>query len=78
MATLIIKKNDLQSDTTPSAVAFGKQGSNPRGAAGLQSAEGRPAGGLRRSRETYKPNVFVEFKRDHGDRMRQHSPASPA
>ena len=68
----IIKKNDLQSDTTPSAVAFGNKG---RIRVGQQAYNQLKADRLASQKSgDFKPNVFVEFKRTMGT-DEQYSPA---
>jgi molecular chaperone DnaK len=60
----VIKKNDLQSDTTPSAVAFGSKG---RIRVGQQAYNQLKVDRLASQKSgDYKPNVFVEFKRTMG------------
>ncbi len=57
----VIKKNSLQSDTTPSCVAFSKNGTPIVGARAHRQLEKDYAMSFKK--EGYKSNTFIEFKR---------------
>lgn len=57
----VIKKNSLQSDTTPSCVAFNKQGIPITGARAYRQLEKDYAMSFKKA--DYKSNTFIEFKR---------------
>lgn len=68
----VIRKNDLQADTTPSAVAFGSKG---RIRVGQQAYNQLKTDRLAATKNwDYQPNVFVEFKRTMGT-DEQHAPS---